>query len=69
MTKLSVENVNPGEEFSYAGRWYARAQEAEITSHPANGKQGATLAYSLGDNKSRVPVSFAAGCEVFVKTK
>ena len=66
MTQISVNNVSPGEEFSFAGRWYVRALEAELLHHPAANKLSTIPAYSLGDNKNRVPVSFVMGLPVFV---
>ena len=66
MILISVNDVNPGEEFSFAGRWYSRAVDADLLHHPAAKKPSTIPAYSLGDNKKRVPVSFVMGIPVFV---
>lgn len=69
MTRITAQEVNPGEEFSFAGRWYQRAQEGEESKHPASGLDNVVLAYSLQDNKNRVPVSVRADLPVFVPRK
>jgi len=67
MIRIPASNLNPGEEFSFAGRWYAAAQEGDEHKHPAAGKPDVVLAYCLQDNRNRVPVSVRADLPVFVK--
>ena len=67
MIQIPINDVNPGEEFAFAGRWYVCAQEAALARHPAARKPSTVAAYSLGDNKNRVPVSIMMGLPVFVK--
>ncbi len=66
MVSILAETLSPGQQFCYAGRWYARAQEDELARHPV-GMSDQVAAYSLGDNRNRVPVAVAPGISVFVK--
>lgn len=67
MVQVSIDDVAPGQAFSYAGRWYTRVVEDELAKHPASGKPNTVLAYSMPDRGNRVPVSVKAGINVFVK--
>ena len=69
MIAITAETVRLGEEFAVAGRWYVRACESELARHPASDKPETIAAYSLGDNKHRVPVSVRNDCRVFVARK
>lgn len=69
MTKITADRVRLGEEFATAGRWYVRAQEAELARHPSGDLPGTIAAYSLGNTKDRVPVSVRNDCHVYVARK